>query len=161
MSNIQKISDVEHPQIGRYYLVPCVDWIPVIGPWHEDAEDIGFHRWHYHRDVRFFTVDEMRPCSSLSLALALVVAPDSPPVVYRRRRMLREMPEFPLLSESGRKIDWLKRLEKRFSNVKMKCRLCPHRGMPLDQMKPDAEGNIVCHGHGLKWNVSTGQMIPR
>lgn len=51
------------PEVGRFYLVPCVryeylyrlDWWPVMGRRHDDAEHLDFPWPHYHIDLRFLT----------------------------------------------------------------------------------------------------------
>jgi hypothetical protein len=161
------------------YLVPCVQvvrmtgtrWTPIIGPWHEDA-DIGVEQYHYHFDARFLpqseivlyrdhTCGEARILARVQSRRSIVgehhAGPDNvpPAITYRKRRMRRAMLEFPDNTTIKPK------LEKQFAGVKMKCLLCPHRGMPLNGLPVDAKGHVVCNGHGLKWDVATGEMIPR
>lgn len=58
---MKRIEDVKSPEVGKFYLVRCIDhpnvkgnhrWLPVIGPWHEDAEIVGFSDHHFHYDWR-------------------------------------------------------------------------------------------------------------
>jgi hypothetical protein len=55
MKRVSEITD--EPVVGKFYMVPCVwyygEWMPVIGPRHDDKEVIGFTDKHYHKDVRF------------------------------------------------------------------------------------------------------------
>lgn len=49
------------PEVGRFYLVPAIQFIwwgvdalwPVLGPLHTDADFFDFDRPHYHVDARF------------------------------------------------------------------------------------------------------------
>jgi hypothetical protein len=102
--------------IGRFYSVPTVqavfngridDW-PVIGPAHEDAEVIGFAPIHYHFDFRFFSVDQLAVLGGYAAHKYVLYQyggnPELGPVIYRRRKCRRPMPEFPrevVLGKSG------------------------------------------------------------
>lgn len=38
--------------------------------------------------------------------------------------------------------------------------VCPHRGIDLTPFaRPD--GTAICPGHGLRWNLATGELMPR
>jgi hypothetical protein len=176
MSNLQKIEDVANPEIGKFYLVPCVradrkrnrkrDFWPIIGPWHEDA-DIGVAEHHFHYDVRFYTKNEYHsPYSAAELSLGDIqprnfqtamhppAAEFTPlPIVYKRLKMQRQMPEFPR-DLAG----FIPSLERKFAKVRLKCMTCPHRGMSLKGLPVAADGTVVCNGHGLKWNVRTKKL---
>lgn len=162
-SKLQKISEVENPVVGKFYLVPhCVGgstgflW-PVIGPWHEDA-DIGVEKYHFHYDFRFIP-------ESWSTNMATVHAADKsapeygknsvPLMVWKRKKMLRPMPDFPFWRLNAREV-----LVEKFKDVKMKCMTCPHRGMPLQGLPVKEDGTVVCNGHGLRWRLRDGKMIP-
>ncbi len=67
----------------------------------------------------------------------------------------RETPEYPDVT----KITWFTVLEAAYSDARMKCKTCPHRGLPLDGL-PVKDGVITCTGHGLKWNIETGALCP-
>lgn len=156
--------------IGRFYRVPTVrgrffskitDW-PVLGPMHEDKEFINFPQMHYHFDFRFFNRVEwefiVRMADPLTpFSYPLIARPDYlelGPVTYRRRRYQRVMPGIP-------KAKWLRRLEAAYANQVLKPGLvCPHRGASLRGLPVDAEGCVVCPLHGLKWNVTTGKLVP-
>jgi hypothetical protein len=183
MSRLQKIEDVENPQVGKFYLVPCVErflslgggrfW-PVIGTWHEDA-DIGVENHHYHYDWRFFSDKDFNSprargssyFEDTAYNLGKVLTPsdsdkDHPPeIVWRRKKMNRQMPEFPILNYDGTRTKIAVKLEAEFKSVKMKCMTCPHRGMSLKRLPVAPDGTVVCNGHGLKWNIKTGAMVER
>lgn len=182
---LANIADVEAPEIGRMYLVPCVygiwgtlrDWWPVLGPWHEDREIIGFPKPHYHLDPRF--VRELTPHRTRTLTPIMTVREFSMPMqeweatthkgvpvigtgqklgdpVLRRRRLRRHMPEYPRAVAP-----WLTRLECAYRNHRLKAGLvCPHRGAPLRGLPVDSSGCVTCPLHGLRWNVATGELAP-
>lgn len=74
--------------------------------------------------------------------------------------MMRPMPVFPAFLD-GNKIHIASVLEEQFKDVKLKCKTCPHRGMSLEQLPVAVDGTVVCNGHGLKWHLETGSMVPR
>jgi hypothetical protein len=175
---IERVADLKaEPVVGKFYLVPCVPtecgWVPVIGPRHEDAEYIGFTEWHYHRDARFTTDAQnafTMPASILEPApdaysLIAVVCRTEPPT-EKKRKCRRRMPDFPNLIR--RRVTplfpatapWMKKLEEAYAGQSAKCGRCPHRGMPLNGL-PVKDGAIICNGHGLKWNVETGEAVRR
>lgn len=39
--------------------------------------------------------------------------------------------------------------------------ICPHRGISLASFPVDDDGCVTCPGHGLKWNLTTGEMVSR
>lgn len=178
--SIPRIEDVEQPVVGRWYLVPCVwrgdlrrpTWWPVFGGWHSDAEVINFPAWHFHFDARFLSRSQLAIASrygSPDYALVAVYTelperrePGPPPETpWRRRRMVRGMPAFPAHYEHGQvKTVLAHNLETAFAGQTMKCRTCPHRGFSLKGL-PVKDGAVVCPGHGLKWDLATGAMIPR
>lgn len=80
-------------------------------------------------------------------------------IQWVKKKMKREMPEF-AAKLNGALSHICTKLETEFRNVKMKCMTCPHRGMNLKDGHRKGD-TVVCHGHGLKWNVKTGEMIPR
>lgn len=164
MNKTLKIEDVKSPELGKFYMVPCTmlaptRWVPIIGPWHEDVEDVGFVAHHYHRDMRFINQSEIfypgQPCQDLQR-----VVTTAGPVAYRRMKMKREMPDFPTHDRKGMLVEFIGRLESRFKAHKLTCKVCPHRGMSLDGL-PVKDGKVICNGHGLRWNVETGELAPR
>jgi hypothetical protein len=80
--------------------------------------------------------------------------PEASEIFHRRLRCKREMPDFP---ESA---FWIPQLEKKFKGTKLNCLICPHRGISLETAQ--RHGDLaICPGHGLQWNLRTGEMVPR
>lgn len=153
-------------EVGRFYRVPCVrgkyygkvaDW-PVIGPQHEDTEFVGFRWQHYHIDWRFIPVHLFEPVGyrlGAPLMTSDAINPDGlPKPVLRRRKMQRAMMDF----AQARAARWFPKLEAAYATCKLKPgMICPHRGIPLAGVH--MEGDIAtCPGHGLRWNVKTGEL---
>lgn len=155
-------------KIGCFYKVPTVrgkiyhvdrDW-PVLGPKHEDAKYISFPYQHFHVDWRFVPERDLKQITSghLSPLLGLPLVEGVgllnallPPPVIRRRQCHRGFPIFP-------RAIWDGNLQAAFAEHKLKDMICPHRGLPLNGCPMD--GDIVtCPGHGLKWNVRTGELV--
>jgi hypothetical protein len=74
-------------------------------------------------------------------------------VVLRRRKCHREFPEYPRVLAG-----WMNALEKSCADLTMRNMTCPHRGMPLESCPRDGDV-VTCPGHGLRWNVKTGEMV--
>lgn len=177
--------DIVPYEVGKFYDVPCVRarigavnkiW-PVLGPWHEDQEIIGFTYYHFHLDLRFLTDDDLRYVSGCSAGYPEYVAVHNhdrrfhrqfgikgrfwrptyavKPLGLRRRRCLREMPEY------SRSAVWIKELERAFRNARVdpKQLVCPHRGAPLQGLTPDENQNVTCPLHGLCWSLKTGRLV--
>lgn len=162
-------------EIGKFYKVPCVwaeefyharnIWIPVIGPLHEDKEHIKFEPRHWHIDWRFAQARFIYPAwrSPYATVLCKDLASWRTPNVLntkgpelKRRKMLRDWPTYPAeLVERN----WLPKLRKAFAGCTLKPgAVCPHRGIPLEHAA--REGDVVtCPGHGLRWNVKTGELV--
>lgn len=181
---IERISEIKGlPVIGRYYLVPCVNknpdfdwprWLPVIGPVHHDKEYINIAYLHLHYDLRFVNSRLWRlefPHVKVSApdraAISVVACLENVPIVERKMKCVRQMPPFPLAVKfpSGRthNAPWVQSLENAFKDkiVNTACARCPHKGLPLNGLPEDEKGNVICPGHGLKWNLHTGQMVSR
>lgn len=156
--------------VGQRYWVPCVlnpdhdgryFWVPIIGPLHEDKLIIGFEKEHFHYDLRFWS-DRLiskvfgswglqDPARSL---VSVLTGFDKGPKVCRRK-CFREMPEFPVCGFSMA-------LEKAYCEQRVNPAnpICPHRGLPL-VAPANEDGVVVCSGHGLSWNIKTGEMVHR
>lgn len=166
--------------VGAFAMVPCLwvhedrrglcwdEWVPTLGPKHEDAAELDFPWLHYHIDWRFVSDRMFDWCSSApsKSPLGQVVTADikfreiSGRPVMKRRKCRREMPEFPALHVSGSRWEQLE-LNQRARCSKLKDgHICPHRGIDLRQFaQPD--GTAICPGHGLRWDLKTGDMLPR
>lgn len=161
-------------EVGRIYSVPCVqiisdlgwirphEWAPIIGPKHEDAEIIGFPYLHYHVDLRFLTklqFECIRPYSTIlhenDERNHYGPTPFIDKIVMRRRKCGRQFPHYP----HERAQRWMRTLQERYRDTSLKCGKCPHRGLDLSNIKP-LNGRIVCPGHGLVWDATSGDNIP-
>lgn len=176
---IQRVTDAERVEVGRYYMVPCVrvnrsslggpgtgkrlGWLPVIGPAHEDKAILDFSRVHYHYDWRFIDAKQASVIGhdpttgeALSAIETLVCVIEKQ---ERKLRCRRAMPTFPLPPPQ---VFPLAKLESAYASHRIKpdCRVCPHRGVPLNGL-PVRDGAVVCPGHGLKWNIATGGLVRR
>lgn len=167
--------------IGTYYAVPCMfvepgrcrlasfipssGWLPVLGPQHEDAEHLNFPHQHYHIDWRFVPERNFaRSSSRWSSRSAMVLTSTSERLklhgspVLKRRKCLREMPTFP--ESPGPRWAALERAQfERCSKLKPG-NICPHRGIDLTPFAM-ADGTAICPGHGLRWNLKTGDLMAR
>jgi hypothetical protein len=181
-----------HFEIGKRYSVPCVktvknhkwdrlwrgEWIPVIGPEHQDAEIIGFPWKHWHVDWRFAsegvfkrTVRQKFGFQDSGIVFNYVLqrfpvqqendgtkyetdeAFHLGEVAVRRVTCKRAMPAYPYKLAT-----WLPKLATACAGMRMKNMVCPHRGMPLKGCP--LNGDVVtCPGHGLRWNVKTGELV--
>lgn len=172
---IPHIEDVKgEPVVGRFYRVRCVMnsgiWFPVLGPWHDDKEIIGFEQEHFHFDMRFATkrnlqhwrthrshvLDDEEFCQR-SMARVVVLFTDEAVMV---RKCLRAQHDFPMRTLDGNSNYMQAKLEQGYAGKRMTCATCPHRGFRLDQL-PQKNGVVVCPGHGLAWNMQTGEMVSR
>lgn len=173
-------------QVGEFYEVPCMyvqphlltswcpsdGWVPILGPKHRDAEHLEFPVEHYHVDWRFIPArafanartDKQPPGYELRHILSGTHEPEvlrGEPQL-KRRLCKREMPAFPAAQgiREMRRGAWVA-LEDAYACKKLKPGgICPHRGFDLKQFaQPD--GTAICPGHGLRWNLSTGDLVRR
>lgn len=172
---IQRVSELDHePIVGKHYLVPCIidgplrSWRPVIGPPHNDIEHFNFKAEHYHYDWRFLDDLEIqvmanmmdRPLTSPGALMSAIARVTTPKL--KRLKCLRRMPEFGLdyLGLHSRKV--YAKFEQHYASQHIaSCLKCPHRGMDLSQLPQDAQGNVVCNGHGLSFNLKTRRLVSR
>jgi hypothetical protein len=176
---IQRISEIEgEPVIGKFYLVPCVEtiwntFLPVIGSPHDDTAIIGISGEHYHFDTRFLTnsqitgitrdssIERKNVIGSVFWTKGYFSEARRSGTVYKRLKCLRQPFEFPLVTPDGHPIRWIPALEAAYKDVKLSdCLKCPHRGIPLKGL-PQKGGVVKCPGHGLAWNIKTGEMVNR
>lgn len=183
---IPNVEDVDDVIVGKRYRVPVVilknrpkalSLLPVIGPQHEDKEFINFPARHWHPDRRFITqewFDDLEADGASHWAIALTLYPSThssafvhhatnePMVVDGGRRVMtckRLVESF--CERDGKPPRWLPKLEAAYKDDRLRNMICPHRGISCVGVIPEADGGIVCVGHGLKWNPKTGEMISR
>lgn len=174
------IEMTEVPIVGTMYLVPCVAWyeeevgegkpvwLPVYGGFHQDKEIIRFDAKHWHLDWRFMNQRHLsaRGCDLSFLRGrqfgvpvcagdgVLNVSIQKP--IEKRLKCVRVMPSYPMKLAA-----WIDELSDAYADEKViragKCNLCPHKMLPLDGTGDDPE-RTVCRGHGLTWNLKTGEM---
>jgi hypothetical protein len=170
----------EPPVVGRYYLVPTVEyyWLgrmsvwPVNGPIHHDRE-IGFPQLHYHIDARFLTRQQLAWLDSYDAEWSRYSSLNGRPmseIAEQRwsglKASFRPLPRRPMLRK--RKCimatyawtvpaDLTKGLglEARYPEPKAILKadgreLCPHRKVDLSQFPTDADGLKTCPIHGLR-----------
>ncbi len=168
---IEKVSELKtEPIVGKYYLVECVrwkgkEWRPLIGPSHTDPE-IGIHARHRHYDLRFMSLrlPTQRPLFGLQpeqRALGNIYYEQLEPVVLRKMMCKRRMPDFPYADGTGHRIRIVHLVELKFVGRKVLCGKCPHKGMPLESLPQDKDGNVICNGHGLKINLKKEVVVER
>lgn len=168
---------------GQFYMVPMLfvapgvrsgyedgtGHVPVLGPKHQDIEHLNFVWEHFHIDWRFVSASGFRQaCMFSGVPHAKVLTSDTTRFklegtpVLKRRLCKRVMPEFPPAHEIevSNPPKWVA-LEDAHRCMRLKPGgICPHRGINLTPFaRPD--GTAVCPGHGLHWNLSTGELIPR
>lgn len=182
---MQRIDELKSPPIvGQYYLVPTVMYFwngktrawPVTGPKHTDVEHLNFRHPHYHVDGRFITelqgeggaqtADEnvgRNPLCRFNAATREKIdakrgIEPHPPVVWRRRKCRRE------IAYAYGANPTIQKLRQAFADkplARTDCgRVCPHKGAPVDSLKPDAHGIITCPLHGLRFDFETGAPRP-
>ena len=168
------------PQVGKYYLVQCVrthlggrsatDWLPILGPKHDDNALIHFPWVHWHLDFRFISSrllnrlftnptqpqrDQRFDLTVIQVASSVLEGP-----MLRRLKCKRLMPTFPWDSPTWESV--LRRLENVYEGCCFKPArpICPHQGIPLCGL-PSEDGVVVCPGHGLSWDLRTGKLVRR
>lgn len=159
------------PEVGRRYLVKVVKagigfsrrglWWPVHGPEHTDLEigGAGFYR-HYHLFIPFLTdyqVDGLLYGQYGSVAIGEGSFRNSfVEEKWMARTCARLWPSFPWKETEQMRTA----IAAYHKPLHPSCRTCPHRGINLALVPPDAEGRITCPGHGLRWHAATGEPAP-
>lgn len=175
---------------GKQYPTTCVrasinsstppEWIPVIGPPHDDAKFIGFKPVHLHIDWRFLDheqrdkVMELGDKAAYDLVITTVyiegqLQPTSLNDALADNQIanhsfLKQVPKtyygpFPEYPDDTPY--WLPALSAAYRQASLDDgRICPHRGADLSDIEPNAQGVIVCPLHGLRWLAANGQPVP-
>lgn len=173
----------------EYYWVPCIPipdklvpfylnledgWLPVLGQPHIDGETVSegdvenIYALHHHVDVRFIKVD-LPVGGSIAVPVNLFAHLldlwdlDTPNdekidfVEWKRKKCYRiAVDDFhnsgvPNIYEPGVIAKGLKLTDQK---------VCPHQKACLNGV-PRINNSVVCPVHGLKWNTSSGELIPR
>lgn len=160
-------------------------WLPVIGSVHQDAE-LGIKFDHLHYDPRFMSDacivwlaggnpylprGKAAAGNAWKALIYIRTIPRAEAPVALTVRVLtcyREMPRFPARKPRTGPLTWesapvARVLEPLYQDVRLPvgCRVCPHRGMPLDSLPVEPDGTVICSGHGLKLCLKTGRMVAR
>lgn len=184
------LSEVARPEIGRFYMVPCMKvadsartiwmdvggWVPVLGPRHIDQDHLDFPWEHYHIDWRFVGAQPWKYAndeSDLNVLGRVLTNTDGKGALrgspeLRRIKCKREMPKFPPRAaiyhawrgDVGIKWERLERAQAFACNKLKPGNICPHRGIDLTAFAQE-DGAAICPGHGLRWNLKTGELMPR
>lgn len=169
-------------KVGEQFTINCVrvrglawiseaEWLPVIGPLHDDAEFLNFAVEHYHIDWRFVDPAPFAKVSheyasegQTEHLLGLVIGRTQIIAGPTERRMTvhRLMPVYPIRTRDGEGLPYFCALEEAFTDwvLDPAIAICPHRGLPLAGLA-DENGIAVCPGHGLAWDMKTGQCVRR
>lgn len=162
---MEKINEVNQPLVvGKFYLVLCISInvncegfkagqkIPVIPNLHKDLE-IDVEVEHYHYDRRFIknppNLKSIIAFSIYDSQLEILLSDIS----WEQKKCYRNETWFPSLFSD--------RLEKVYKSCQLENNVCPHRNTYLGNIAPDANGEVICPSHGLKWNVETGCLVAR
>ena len=179
---------------GKFYSVRCLrtgwdsedstNWIPVIGPIHNDREHINFEAQHYHVDFRFLgkrareaASRHLHGTSRINLIFVLPISnvkPEKcdswfslddprlrelPQESYMRTMRLKFKADYPCYDFQP---PWLRSLEEAYIKERLSpTMVCPHKGASLSGIRTDSEGLLICPLHGLRWNTETGEMSRR
>lgn len=157
--------------------LPKVLWWPVMGRMHDDVDHFDFHHKHYHIDLRFvgnrhlaqagqdWGIDDPKQAKLACLSTSPLHGRHgqgglnhlAKPVLMPFRMMRDHQPW--MYHDRPRMQDFQDALSGQ------KCRhskagwVCPHRGYPLGQVTPDANGVVTCPLHGLRINAQTGMVL--
>ena len=154
---------------------------------HQDGEIIGFPHQHYHVDPRFIpprTWGWMKAAAAaqppdrklmphVTTPITVVLPDDGTDINYARlpnvpgprELWIRKTPaicyrdetDYPAYDEE--RIPWLDELAEAFREQRLgPDGACPHRGGQVATVKPDEEGCATCPMHGLRWNLTTGEL---
>ena len=172
---------------GKRYRTACVraslghisppEWIPVIGPPHDDTEFIGLAPVHLHIDWRFLNKRQRKLALNFgeNAAHDLVVATvypddDSGPIELDQALSKSDLPKTAFLKHMSKKYQgpfppypeqppyWLPALSRAYQHASLlPGKICPHRGADLSEAQPDEQGVITCPLHGLRWQAHDGR----
>jgi hypothetical protein len=169
MEDIRELT--EPAQIGVFYWVPCVKvrkypnetirrllpyqgmWMPVVGGFHEDPEISSKFGLHIHPDWRFVSNTVLKRFLYPHEGVIIHSRDMEDMTLVLKRRKMQRFFTFPS--------NVCQILEPIYLGKESGCSVCPHRGVSLAGLSPDAEGNVICPGHGLKVRQATGLVVRR
>jgi len=169
------------PVVGKVYAVPCLILrglppLPILGVEHND-KDLGVISNHLHADQRFISDlslhnDFGHPLKQLMKAGecpggAFATNMDAIrlyniPFTFKEKplRCLRQFPQKECFKASGPMLAWEREkiVARGFTHLSKDCRVCPHKGTPLDNVRP-VNGKILCPAHGMEFDARTGAIL--
>lgn len=195
---MERIETVKAPMVGTEYLVPTIDvrsdseaeltdsglasesktpivnFVPVIGNWHNDAVFQFGAQNHTHYDFRFLQSivfdallesglersayeEYMRisPNKKSNVVLFPLFQKQKKPVKHRKMKMLRK-PVLPDIRLTGFMMETLQKHYKKHV-IDVNNPVCPHRKASLNGAAEE-NGCLVCPCHGLRWDKKTGAL---
>lgn len=173
--SVPLLSDLrEPPVVGRYYMVPVIEYNhhgrrdlwPTLGPLHHDRGEVNFPHLHFHVDARFLTA---RQASLLAGKGGFLISrsAEANVAIYPLCRHGEPVPPRPQLIKRKCRVSgwqysppsrpaWMDKFDARYGKVAEPVRikggrlLCPHRKVDLSSFAPDADGIVTCPLHGLR-----------
>ncbi|MEI9995116.1 MAG: Rieske 2Fe-2S domain-containing protein [Rhizomicrobium sp.] len=176
MSKGKRVDEMKTPPIvGQYYMVATVrhklfDLAPrswaVMGVRHSDAEHLNFPYQHYHLDWRFVPQGAWRKATNNRYGEQGVfgiplhhVGMEHGPVIYRRRKCLRDVPVNVIFATMPGGIDLHRAWHGKPAVQGQHGLICPHRGTHLGSVPANRDGTVTCPLHGLKFCARTGASV--
>lgn len=173
--SVPLLSDLrEPPVVGRYYMVPVIEYShhgrtdlwPTLGPLHHDHGEVNFPHLHFHVDARFLTARQANFLAnkggwmfSRTVETNVAIYPlcrTGEPVPPRAHLVKRKCRVSGWKYSPPSKPKWQEALEVKFGapaepvRIKGGRLLCPHRKVDLSSFEPDADGIVTCPLHGLR-----------
>lgn len=147
-------------------------FMPIHLPLHDDTE-VNFPWLHYHVDPRWVKSSSIFDAHARStngyvylsdFQTGYPVTGDRTTFkngIHMKELVLQKTAVSPLEVQSNNPL-WVK-MEKRVGSChKLKPGgICPHKGISLKGHSYDGGKTAICPGHGLHWDLETGEMIPR
>jgi hypothetical protein len=140
---------------GRPFVLPTnstINWglkeiTPIYDCLHDDIEN-GQDYKHYHQDTRWDLLDEQL----LNFKIVHNIRPipkDYLGIIHLKLNKIHELEQYPTPNN----------MIPNYSQVKLNCLKCPHRGYDLSNVKPDELGIIICPLHGTKIRAKSKKVV--
>ena len=179
---MQHIRDVAGlPEIGRYYWVPTVEakWfgrrqeLPVLGPRHNDKQDLNFDQMHFHVDARF--VSELpgalfwENVAASPVTETLFGGSESADLKgpYDRKWLCKrhDSPwQRGFIGRALRHPNWKQHFDRWAGEIAVhdgKGWVCPHRQVALKDQPVADDGVVICPLHNLHICNRSGRVLSR